>query len=78
MLAIDMLDDDQAWCLGEQAPHCYEYRSRTRDVYRESFEQWGTLCFQNEFSDVVWQQSRLYYKAFAEAKSACGTSQRKE
>ena len=25
------------------------------------------LCFQNEYSEVVWQY-RLYYKAFAETK----------
>src|SRR5579871_4218379 len=29
----------------------------------------GWLCFQNEYSDVVWYGlSRLFYKAFAEAK----------
>ena len=29
----------------------------------------GWLCFQNEFSDVVWYAlPRLFYKAFAEAK----------
>src|SRR5215813_5198970 len=33
----------------------------------------GLLCFQNEFSEIVWYGlTRLYYKAFAETKPACG------
>jgi len=38
---------------GEQATHCYEYHSLSVDDCRKSFEQWGALCFQNEYSDVV-------------------------
>jgi hypothetical protein len=28
------------------------------------------LCFQNEYSDVVWFATRLYYKILAESKVA--------
>ena len=54
---------------GEQASRCFESRFQTPDVSSESFEQRDALCFQNESSDVVWSlTTRLYYKAFAEAK----------
>ena len=33
------------------------------------FRAAGALCFQNEYSEVVWYGlTRLYYKAFAETK----------
>ena len=40
------------------------------NVYEESLEQRGALCFQNEFSGIVWILED-YYKFLAEAKPAC-------
>lgn len=53
-----------------QASRCYEWYAQTHDVLHESFEQRDALCFQDEFSGIVWM-FQDYYKFFGEAKSAC-------
>jgi hypothetical protein len=53
----------------EQAPRGYEWLVPTLDVQAERSEPRDALCFQNEFSEVLWYGlTRLYYKAFAETK----------
>lgn len=78
-----VLFENHPWCDGRcadgrevgyivsrQASRCYELYAPTHDVLHESFEQRDALCFQDEFSDIVWM-SQDYYKFFGEAKPAC-------
>jgi len=58
------------YIVSRQASRCYELYAQTLDVLHESFEQRDALCFQDEFSDIVWM-SQDYYKFFGEAKPAC-------
>ena len=54
--------------MGQQASRCDEFRGLTLDVLLQSLAQRELLCFQNEFSDAVGKQLRLYYKPFAETR----------
>jgi hypothetical protein len=58
------------YIVSRQASRCYELYAQTHDVLHESFEQRDALCFQDEFSGIVWM-SQDYYKFFGEAKPAC-------
>src|SRR5215510_3692647 len=43
------------------------------------FRAAGALCFQNEYSEVVWYGlTRLYYKAFAETKPVLSAAHRRK